>query len=62
VAAWLTNSIEVKGYTPIMILLTLTAGIQMTMLGILGEYLWRALDETRRRPPYVIDHTYGERP
>jgi len=62
VAAWLTHSIEVKGYTPIMILLTLTAGIQMTMLGILGEYLWRALDETRRRPPYVIDHTYEERP
>jgi glycosyltransferase involved in cell wall biosynthesis len=60
VVAWLTNSIEVKGYTPIMILLTLTAGIQMTMLGILGEYLWRALDETRRRPPFVIDHTYGE--
>jgi dolichol-phosphate mannosyltransferase len=58
--AWLTKSIEVKGYTPIMVLLTLTAGIQMTMLGVLGEYLWRALDETRRRPPYVIDRTYGE--
>jgi len=59
-AAWLMNSIEVKGYTPIMVLLTLTAGIQMTMLGVLGEYLWRALDETRRRPPFVIDRTYGE--
>jgi glycosyltransferase involved in cell wall biosynthesis len=58
--AWLMNSIEIKGYTPIMVLLTLTAGIQMTMLGILGEYLWRALDETRRRPPFVIDRTYGE--
>lgn len=58
--AWLLGSIEVKGYTPIMVLLTLTAGIQMTMLGMLGEYLWRALDETRRRPPFVIDRTYGE--
>jgi dolichol-phosphate mannosyltransferase len=58
--AWLCHKIEVKGYTPIMVLLTLTAGIQMTMLGILGEYLWRALDETRRRPPFIIDHTYGE--
>ena len=59
-AAWLAGSIEVKGYTPIMVLLTLTAGIQMTMLGILGEYLWRALDETRRRPPFVIDRIFGE--
>jgi dolichol-phosphate mannosyltransferase len=59
-AAWLSGSIEVKGYTPIMVLLTLTAGIQMTMLGILGEYLWRALDETRRRPPFIIDRIYGE--
>lgn len=59
-AAWLAGSIEVKGYTPIMVLLTLTAGIQMTMLGILGEYLWRALDETRRRPPFVVDRIYGE--
>lgn len=58
--AWLMGTIEVKGYTPIVILLTLTAGVQMTMLGILGEYLWRALDETRRRPQFIIDRTYGE--
>jgi dolichol-phosphate mannosyltransferase len=57
-AAWLKGGIEVKGYTPIMVLLTLTAGIQMTMLGILGEYLWRALDETRRRPQFIIDRIY----
>jgi hypothetical protein len=29
----------------------------MMMLGVLGEYLWRVLDETRRRPPFVIDET-----
>jgi hypothetical protein len=32
----------------------------MTMLGILGEYLWRVLDEVRRRPPYVIDQVYED--
>lgn len=51
----LVNDIPVKGYAPIVILLALTAGVQMTMLGVLGEYLWRALDETRRRPSYVVD-------
>jgi dolichol-phosphate mannosyltransferase len=50
--------IEVKGWVPTMIVLTITAGIQMTMLGVLGEYLWRTLDETRKRPFYVIDHVY----
>ena len=27
----------------------------MVMIGSLGEYLWRNLDETRRRPRYVIE-------
>ena len=25
------------------------------MLGVLGEYIWRALDASRNRPPYLID-------
>ena len=24
-------------------------------IGIIGEYIWRTLDETRKRPSYVID-------
>jgi polyisoprenyl-phosphate glycosyltransferase len=50
--------IPVQGYVPIMLAITFTAGVQMTMLGILGEYLWRTLDEVRRRPPFVIDEIY----
>jgi hypothetical protein len=30
----------------------------MIMLGVLGEYLWRILDEIRARNPYVIDEFY----
>jgi dolichol-phosphate mannosyltransferase len=56
--SWLFVGIEVLGWVPIMIVLTITAGIQMTMLGILGEYLWRTLDETRERPSFVIDAIY----
>ena len=25
-------------------------------MGVLGEYVWRALDASRNRPPYLIDH------
>lgn len=58
--SWLFVGIEVLGWVPIMIVLTITSGIQMTMLGILGEYLWRTLDEARERPAYVIDEIFDE--
>jgi dolichol-phosphate mannosyltransferase len=57
--AWWASNIEVKGWTALMILLTFTAGVEMAMLGLLGEYLWRTLDEVRKRPTYVIDRIYG---
>jgi dolichol-phosphate mannosyltransferase len=55
---WFFYGIPVQGYVPIMLVITFTSGIQMTMLGVLGEYLWRTLDEVRRRPPFVIDKIY----
>ncbi|MHC1781617.1 MAG: glycosyltransferase family 2 protein [Anaerolineaceae bacterium] len=55
---WMFFSIDVKGWVPSMLIMTFTGGLQMTMLGVLGEYLWRTLDEVRRRPPFVIDTVY----
>lgn len=55
---WLFFGISVAGWVPMMVILTFTSGIQMTMLGILGEYLWRTLDEARNRPYFVIDEIY----
>ena len=57
---WLFYGIAVKGYVPTMLIMTFTAGIQMTMLGVLGEYLWRTLDEVRSRPAFVIDEIYTD--
>jgi dolichol-phosphate mannosyltransferase len=31
------------------------AGVQLVALGVVGEYVWRALEESRRRPAYVIE-------
>lgn len=56
--AWVNYKIDVKGYVPTMLALTFTSGLQMTMLGVLGEYIWRVLDEIRKRPTYVIDEVY----
>ena len=35
------------------------AGVQLLALGLVGEYVWRALDEARRRPPYLIEAVAG---
>ncbi len=46
------------GWAPIMILLLLIGGIIMIMIGILGEYVWRILDEVKKRPTYLIKDKY----
>jgi polyisoprenyl-phosphate glycosyltransferase len=45
----------VEGWSSLMVVVLVLGGIQMIMLGILGEYLWRALDESRSRPRYVVE-------
>lgn len=43
------------GWTTVVGLLTLFGSLQLFSLGILSEYLLRILDETRKRPPFIID-------
>jgi len=48
--------INVEGWASLMIVVLILSGSQMLMLGIIGEYLWRNLEETRRRPRYIISN------
>jgi polyisoprenyl-phosphate glycosyltransferase len=45
----------VQGWSSLMCVLLIVSGVQLTMLGILGEYLWRTFDETRGRPRYIVE-------
>ena len=54
----LFGNIEIKGYASIIVILTFLMGLIILMLGVIGEYLWRILDEVRRRPNYVIEKTW----
>jgi len=49
-----------EGWSSLMVAVMIIGGLQMLMLGILGEYLWRALDEARRRPRYTIEATTSD--
>lgn len=50
----LHNYFSIPGYAPTIILILITSGINMMMLGIIGEYLWRTFDLVKARPDYVI--------
>lgn len=45
----------ITGWASIMCLMLFSFGLIMVMLGILGEYVWRTLDASRNRPPFLID-------
>jgi len=51
----LEGNIEVEGWSAMMLVFLFVSAFQMIAIGILGEYLWRTLDASRKRPNYVID-------
>jgi dolichol-phosphate mannosyltransferase len=57
----LTGNIPVQGFAALMIVVLLTSGVQLLILGIIGEYLWRNLDATRKRPPFIVAADSGAR-
>ncbi len=55
IVARLFLGIEAEGWASLMVVVLIAAGVQMLILGIIGEYMWRNLDETRRRPRFIIE-------
>lgn len=54
----LLGTVPVQGWAPLMIVILVLSGVQMLMLGIIGEYLWRTLDQVRKRQPYIIERIF----
>lgn len=59
VAYWFISGTGVPGWTTIVMLVSLLGGLILLSLSIIGEYLWRILDETRRRPGAVVERVVG---
>ena len=47
----------VQGWASLIVVVLVLGGVQMMMLGILGEYLWRTLEAARHRPAYFLEET-----
>lgn len=56
--ARIVGNIQTKGWAPLMIVILVLSGIQMLMLGVIGEYLWRTLNQVRHRQNYIIEKIY----
>ncbi len=59
-AEWAFTGRAIAGWSIVLAALLVIGGLQVLGLGVLGEYLWRALSEARRRPQYIIEETVGE--
>ena len=49
----------IPGWSSIMVVLLFVSGVQLLMLGVIGEYLWRVADEVRGAPPFVVESRLG---
>lgn len=47
-------------WAPVLTAILLVGGLQFLSMGILGEYVWRALDEARQRPRFLVEDATPE--
>ena len=55
----LADVFVVPGWTSIMVLVGIVGGIQLIVLGIIGEYIAHIFDEVKHRPLYVVSRFHG---
>ena len=53
--SWLLVGRTPQGWTSLFLTVVFLGGVQLLVLGILGEYLGRIYEQSQARPPFVVD-------
>ncbi|HET8749573.1 MAG TPA: glycosyltransferase family 2 protein [Sphingomicrobium sp.] len=56
--AWLTGR-SIQGWTSLMLIVVIIGAVQMFVLGLMGEYIGRLYNESKRRPLYIVQEIAG---
>ncbi|MFB7370477.1 glycosyltransferase family 2 protein [Streptomyces sp. NPDC056222] len=54
----LTQGVSAPGYVTLVAIIVGLGGVQMVMLGLIGEYIGRIYYETKRRPHFLVRETH----
>ncbi|GAA4465530.1 glycosyltransferase family 2 protein [Nemorincola caseinilytica] len=49
------GGVPITGWSSMMAVILFVSSFQMIGLGIIGEYVWRGLESSRKRPNYIVD-------
>ncbi len=60
IIAKLSNAAFVPGWASLVVVIAFLGGIQLTVLGVMGQYIARIHDEVKRRPQYLVREVVGE--
>jgi hypothetical protein len=62
IAVKLAGYTIVSGYTSLLATITFLSGVQLTVIGVVGQYVARIYDEVRARPLYLVREARGLTP
>jgi dolichol-phosphate mannosyltransferase len=55
----LFGGFAVPGWTSLAVIVGVVGGIQLIVLGVIGEYIAHIFDEVKQRPLYIVTRTHG---
>ncbi len=58
-AAWLSGR-SIPGWTSLMLVVVVLGAVQMFVLALMGEYIGRLYNESKRRPLYIVESIAGQ--